>query len=61
LEAVKETAGCEVYPLPPEVTVTVEILKVEQERVEEAAMTAVAAAPVPPPPEKLSVGGVDEE
>jgi hypothetical protein len=37
------------------------ILYVEQEMVEEVAMTALADAPVPPPPEKLIVGGVEEE
>jgi hypothetical protein len=60
-DAVKETAGWEVYPDPPKVTVMVEILNVEQERVEEAAITAVADAPDPPPPENPMAGGVDEE
>jgi hypothetical protein len=41
--------------------VMLRILYVEHETVEEDAMTAVAAAPVPPPPEKPTVGGVEEE
>jgi hypothetical protein len=60
-EAAKDTVGWDVYPLPPEVMVKLRILYVEQEMVEDAAITAVAPAPVPPPPKKLTVGGVEEE
>jgi hypothetical protein len=60
-EAVKETVGCDVYPLPPEVMVMLSILYVEHEMDEEGVITAVAAAPVPPPPEKPIVGAVDVE
>jgi hypothetical protein len=47
------TVGTLVYPEPPAVTAALVI-----EPNEDAPRTAVAVAPLPPPPEMVTVGGV---